>query len=198
MKVFLRMLAAIALVIGLCSCASSTQILAEWNYPGIKDPPFRKVMVIGLFNDNTVRRVFEDVFARTLAANGTEVLVGYTYLPEPVIEKEKFENLLKEIGADAVLVSSLKKQEYQAEEIPNHAPILYGAYSFGYESTVVQYRLDTVKTNLYRVKDAELVWSGVAESVDQRNMEKEVAEFSKVVVKTLKERKYIYSPKNGN
>jgi hypothetical protein len=188
MKVFFRMLAVLALWMGISSCAA-TQMVAEWQSPEFTGPPFKKVMVIGLAKDKTIRKVFEDVFARTLAANGMEVLVGYNYIPEPVIEREKVEKLLNELGADAVLISALKKTEKTGEVIQNQPATMYG---YDYGGIAVQYRLAYVETNLYRVSDAQLVWSGMTESVDQRTLEKEVADFSKVVVKKLKDKKFLY------
>ena len=190
MKVFFRMLTVMALWMGISSCAA-TQMVAEWQSPEFTGPPFKKVMVIGLAQDKMIRKVFEEVFARTLTANGLETLVGYNYIPDPVIEREKVEKLLKELGADAVLITSLRNKEYMNETIVNQPANFYN-YGFNTMSHTVQYRLAYVETNLYRVSDAKLVWSGIAESVDQRTLEKEVADFSKVVVKTLKDKKFLY------
>jgi hypothetical protein len=73
---------AIAIALGLTACAASTKIVNQWGNPDYGSPRFRKIMVIGVSRQPSIRRTFEDEFVTQLKAAGVEAVPSYLYIAE--------------------------------------------------------------------------------------------------------------------
>ena len=74
----LRILAlTIAVALSVAGCAASTKIVNQWTSPDYTSPRFKKIMVIGVTKQPSIRRTFEDEFVTKLKAAGVEALPSY-------------------------------------------------------------------------------------------------------------------------
>jgi len=186
--------AATVLVLGACV---STSLVNQWKSPEFSGPPVRKVLVVGVTQQASVRRVFEDEFASRLRAAGVEAVPSYTIIAEDgQAEQALLEKAVEEQGADGVLVTRLVKSEQKTQVTPGYygpAPIgFYGWYSAAwvgyYEPPMVyQYDVVTSETSLYSPPQSRLVWSGTTETFSPRDVKKETQGFAEVIIGALRE-----------
>lgn len=183
------------LCLALAGCAS-TSLVNEWQSPDAR-PTVRKVLVVGVTRQASVRRVFEDEFAAQLRAAGVEAVPSYSILPEDgQAEQSRLEQAVREAGADGVLVTRLVKQEQRLDVTPgSYRPPFgmgfYGWYSsawIGYYEPPSVYRYDvvTAETSLYSPPESKLVWSGTTETFSPKDVRKETAGFAKVIIAALR------------
>ena len=164
---------ALLLVMLTASCApiKTLDIWKEETYA----KPLKKVLVIVLTQEKSVREQFENVLANQLSDRGVEVVRGYKVLPglSTKPDRETVVAKVRELGVDSVLVArSISKQE-----ITNHqygGVILGGSavysdggwygYSYGYTYDK-QYDTDyfTISTKIYDVGTQKPVWSYIAQ-----------------------------------
>jgi hypothetical protein len=192
-----RSLVPVAAVLLLGACAS-TSLVNQWKSPEFSGPPLRKVLVVGVTQQPSVRRVFEDEFAAALRAAGVEAVPSYTIIAEDGrAEQALLEQAVEEQGADGVLVTRLVRSEQKTQVTPGYyhpAPAMgfYGWYSAAwvgyYEPPMVyQYDVVTSETSLYSPPQSRLVWSGTTETFSPRDVKKETQGFAKVIIGALRE-----------
>ena len=69
-----------ALLAGL-ACGATTKLSTVWKEPGYAGPGLARILVLGVAEDATTRRAFEDRFAQALDARGAQALASYHELP---------------------------------------------------------------------------------------------------------------------
>lgn len=160
----------------LTACAT-TQVNAVW-----KDPSYHqraaKIMVIGVAKNPLNRRLSEDEFVLQLKTRGTEAIASYTVLPDKQQEDHAaIAAKVKELGADAVLVTRLVSEKIVRVHVPGTVyyppphyrkwPDYYGhgyrnIYSPGY---VAKNKYAIIETNLYETGTDKLVWAASSETL---------------------------------
>ena len=163
----------------LTSCAATSQLTTSWADPAAANRSLKKVVVVGATPNAAVRRMYEDSFASDLKARGIDAVPSYTVAGEGQLNKDEASAKLKELGADAVIVTRLvDKQQYENYYPPTYSTYAapsayyggwYGYYSMGYSymsspGYVEQGQIYRVETNLYDVNNDKLLWSGITES----------------------------------
>ena len=191
-----------ALLIGGCA---ATQIVNQWSNPSYAAASFRRIMVIGVSKQSSIRRTFEDVFVARLRAAGNAAVPGYEFIPEDgQAEERRLARAVEQAGTDAVITTRLVRIERQAEYVPGtYGP--YGPYGpypgFGfyrwyssawmgfYEPPRLRfYDIYISETSLYDVSNDRLVWSGIAKTTKLDDIRSEIQEFVDVVIAALRER----------
>ena len=196
---------ALAAALGLTACAASTQIVNQWVSPDYTSPRFRKIMVIGVSKQASIRRTFEDEFVTKLKAAGVEAVPSYLYIPEDgQVDESRLQAAVKQAGADAVIITRLVRVEKKSEVSPGFyrpGPVgFYGGYSaawLGYYEPprVYQYDVYVSETSLYDMN--QLVWAGTAETTDTGDISKEIKGYVVTVIDALKNRNLLPSSKTG-
>lgn len=190
-----------ALVLGcvLAGCGPTTNLTGMWEEPGLEKGAFKKVLVIGMAENEGKRRAFESEMTKQFTAKGVGSVASIEHMPLDVeMNEETLRQYFGNMGIDAVLVSRLVGVEQKVEYSPGYTYAVpagyyngfYGYYntswgvvsSPGYMST---YEVANVETNMYRVSDAKLVWSGVSETFDHADALDGIRSFSAVVVPQL-------------
>jgi hypothetical protein len=125
---------ALAVALSLAACAASTKIVNQWVSPDYISPRFRKIMVIGVSKQASIRRTFEDEFVTQLKAAGVEAVPSYLYIPEDgQVDESRLQAAVKQAGADAVIITRLVRIEKKTEVSPafyQPGPFgFYGGYS---------------------------------------------------------------------
>jgi hypothetical protein len=116
---------AAALLLGGCA---ATQIINQWSDPSYAAASFKRIMVIGVSKQSSIRRTFEDEFVAQLRAAGTDAVPGYEFIPEDgQVEESRL--------AQAVKRGRRCRDHYPpgAGRKPNTFPELHGPYpGFGH------------------------------------------------------------------
>jgi len=203
--VLARLLAAPAFAL-LAACASTT-IVDQWQRPGFSGGPFKRILVVGVTKEATVRRIFEDEFVRQLHARGTDAVASYTLIPEDgQVDRPRLERAVKESRADAVIVTRVLKVEQRTQVVPGTPAFpgfgtdIYGFYGSGwggvwtgYASPPAVFQYDEVKveTKLFQAGDAALVWAAQSEVFAPTDARKDSAGFAARIIAALASRKLI-------
>jgi hypothetical protein len=155
------------------------QLTEAWRSDSYNGPKFTKVLVLGVGEDVTTRRLFEDSFAASLIKSGVQGVAGYTVLPNVAQPTpEQVQQAAQSIGADGALVTRLLRVEQQTRTSPGYVRAVpsYGYYGGGfypyYRSMVVvtppttyTYDVATLETNLWSLQgNGTLVWSATSQS----------------------------------
>ena len=192
-------LIAAALLLGGCA---ATQIVNQWSDPSYAAASFKRILVIGVSKQTSIRRTFEDEFVAQLRAAGADAVPSYELTPESgPVEESRLARAVRQAGADAVITTRLVRVERQAEYIPGtYGP--YGPYGpypgFGYyrwySSAWVGfyepprlhfYDIYTSETSLHDVRNDRLVWSGIAKTTQLGDIRKEIKEYVDVDRKSV-------------
>lgn len=178
---------------------SSTKLVTSWTDKDYQGEKLHKVLVIGMVRDDLMRRHFEDQFVGKLVQDGREAEASYVYMPslQDYKEEGRLETLVRKIGADAVLITTLKDVEKRKKYVPprvDYVPSLYGGYGYyvqsmqpiytpGYERTdkVVQ-----LETKVFSVKTGKMIWAGATESFNPSSTGKIIDELVRLVVSDMK------------
>jgi hypothetical protein len=163
----------------LASCAGSTQLTSSWADPAETQHNFRKIVVVGVTPKATLRRQYEDSFVAELQSRGVTGVGSYTFGGEGQLNQEQAVAKLKEIGADAVIVTRLiDKETVNTYYPPTYSSVgapsayyggWYGYYNTGYSymsspGYVSENKVFRIETNLYDVQNDKLAWSGLTET----------------------------------
>jgi hypothetical protein len=191
-RIFL--LLAAVLLAGACA---STSLVNQWKSPDFSGPPLRKVLVVGVSTQPSLRRVFEDEFAASLRTAGVQAVQSYTVITQDgQADQAVLEKAVQDVEADAVLVTRLVRREQQTWTTPGYyrAPAMgfYGWYSaawIGYYEppSVYTYDVVTVDTSLYSPPQSKLLWSGITETFAPTDVKKSTAEYAKVIIGALRQ-----------
>ena len=87
----------------LSSCATSTELNAQWVNPQAGSRlPVKSVMVMGVNRDSTARRIYEDAMVAELNARGVKAVQSYKSLPgDGPAEQQAIQSAVSSVGADA-------------------------------------------------------------------------------------------------
>lgn len=188
------------------SCAPTTKMLTSWTSPNLQQGSVKKILVLGVAKDLSIRRYYEDSFVSTLQGLKYGAVPSYLWIPDmpKELDKEMLAKKIAEAGVTHVLVTRLVDQKtVQTYTPPTYAtvgaspyyPGWYGSYysywSVGYTTTmspgyVTESQVVSLETGLYRASDEELIWTGITETWVADNRSKNVDAVIKKVVYELR------------
>lgn len=199
----LLMLAALLLLRG-AGLAKSSKVVATWRNPQAPATQFHRVLALGLSQKTSIRADFEDALASELQADGFTSLAGNTILLRPEGTQLDLNYLREQVRnnqIEAVVVSRLLKIENKVTYVPGgpmFMPYPYYGTFYGYYGTVypVVYSPDylreerkvRIETNLYFISNADgiLVWTGVNDTFDPKNVHKAINRLVSLIVKQMR------------
>jgi hypothetical protein len=197
------LLLAMLLTVWIPGYSSSTKLVMSWKNPKYPGQHFRRILVIGMSENPTVRADFEDALSMKITRDGFEAVPGNTILlrpDSPNVDLDYLKGQIHDHKIDAVIVTRLVKVDQKTTYVPGQSyavPYAYYGGFYGYYGTVYRQvyspgylRNDTtvrIETNLYDVTspNEELVWTGVSDSFNPKNADKVIAGLVKLVVKRL-------------
>ena len=202
-----RFLLAIMVLAALTGCKkTSTTIPLAWKNPSYEGSGFKKLFVIGVGEDDSARRLFEDTFARAIAAEGAAAQASWGHLPKSQqLSEEEIRAAIEGGDFDGVLITRLLGVNQSQEYVPpstHTVPSAYYGYGYygyygqsytvvhepGYYKTNTNFRLET---NLYSVATGGLVWSGQSNTVNPESIKDVIDSMTAAVAKKLKSEKLI-------
>ena len=191
----------LALTVTFCftGCATTTKIVNQWVNPDYGSPRLRRIIVVGVSKQPSIRRTFEDEFVAKLKSAGVDAVPSYLFIPEDgQVEEARLQEAVKRANADAVIITRLVRVEKKTEVSPGFyqpAPAVtlgyYGGYSaawLGYYEPprIYQYDVYISETSLYDVNGNQLVWTGTVETSAPGAINKEIARYVDIVIDALK------------
>jgi len=184
----------VVLLAALLGGCASTSLVNQWKSPEYTGGPIRKVMVVGVSRQPSVRRSFEDEFAAKLKAAGVEAIPSYTVIREEgKVDQAVLEAAVRKAGADGVMIARLVKREQETQVTTgSYGPTgVYGGYSSAWMGsydmpTVYQYDVVTIETSLYSTQQSKLVWSGTTETFAPTDVRKETARYADAIIGALR------------
>jgi len=185
-------------------CAT-TEVKAFWRDAAYNTQP-KKILVISLFKDQTVRRLAEDEFRNHLKYKGITTAVGYEIFPgNELPTKETLIEQVKAGGYDAVLLTRLidiRTEQRTMPSSPNYAGPMHtgmpmgGYYGRGYTATYspsyqVEDKFATVESNLYDAATEKLVWTAASDTWLADANQKLVKDFVSIMMESLRKQKLV-------
>lgn len=186
----------------LAGCAS-TRVVNQWEMsdPG---PAFRKLLVVGMSENESVRRVFEDEFVKALAARGVTAVASYTLVPESGrVPEARLDAAVKQAGADGVVTARVVRVNQQVDVIPSSPSVwgppwgFQGWYGsawgpiYAFPPQVVTRDVVYAEVRLFRSATDSLVWAATTQTFAPGDVRRESAAFADVILRQLAERRLI-------
>jgi hypothetical protein len=199
---FVALALVVASLLGGCKKGAATTIPLSWKNPSFSARSFNKLFVIGIGEDDGVRRLFEDTFAKAIAAEGTAAQASWGHLPQTIkLTEEQVEGAIEGGDFDGVIITHLLSVDQDQEYVPPSTYTVpthtygYGYYGYygasyevvhqpGYYKTNTTFR---VETNLYSVDTRELVWSGRSDTINPESLTDVIDSMTAAVAKKLKD-----------
>jgi hypothetical protein len=186
---------------GVAACAT-TDVKAVWKDEMYKAQP-KRVLVIAMFKNQTIRRMVEDEFRNNLKYKGADAAVGYDVFPgNELPTRETVVEQIKAGGFDALLFTRLIDTRTEKRTIQGsaaYAPAAYampmgGYYGHGYTSMYspsyqVEDRYATVETNLYDAATEKLVWTATSDTWMSEGEQKLARTYVAVMMESLRKQK---------
>jgi hypothetical protein len=168
-----RALPTLAIVLMLGACASGTTVTRVQDLSDSADVPYKKVLVISLFESYDARRYLEKELVTQLASRGTDAVASTTMMDTRTpVTRATFVAMVDKIGADGVLVSQLASNETTGKVKTQRPKSTYNVWPTYYynvwsvqlteyvEPPGVEFTHSMVLgTQLYSVKLEEPVWA---------------------------------------
>lgn len=187
----------------LLSC-SSTQIVSHWRDPDkqLHKGDWNKVLVLALLRDETNRRKAEDEMVSFLHGKGIK---SYTYLDANFDKKDEevLRNKIKADGFDAAITLRLidvEKEKIYTPDQHSIYPSYYRDFSTYYHRNFVNYaesgaytisKKFIIETIIYSIKDNKIIWSGITETFNPKDVEKLTDEIAKILHKKMLDEGFI-------
>ncbi len=180
-------------VLFLAACAA-TQKTAEWRDPSYAGQKFDDILVIGVANEATVRRMFESNLVDELTKKQLTAIPSFSIMAQDTkISKAAIKAAIAGKNIDAVLVTHLvgveQKEVYQP---PMYSPGFgyYGYYSSAYTRVYEpgyyqRYQVIKLETTLYDVTSEKPVWSMQSDTIDPEADEKLIRSAINAVIQAL-------------
>jgi hypothetical protein len=192
----------ISVVILLGACAS-TKLTNTWVDENYRGRPVSDIMVIGVTDEETVRRSYEKRFVKRLEAIGVEAVSSADAIRIPANKKLGKEVILEAVNKyknDAVLITHLvgveKKEVYTPPTYSAYPGGLYGYYGhvYGVVHTPGYYTQHTyvrLETTLYDVKTEKPLWSGQSQTWNPESDRQLMNEVINVVIQDMQRNKLL-------
>jgi len=198
-------LVAVALALSIAA-AAGVQVARAGGGKKAREAPPRKILVLAVTANATLRAGFEEVIAGELSLHGTPAVASHLLFPDLPKERGPFEAKVSEGGFDAVTVSRVvgasDKVEWK-EATTTYDPEylgrdVWGGYWFTYEQAFLPGYLEKetrvrVRTDFWRAGSAKAgpAWSGTSELIDPRTLPQAAREVAVSIVKSLSKAKVI-------
>lgn len=161
------------------SC-SPTKLTNTWMDETARGRSVRDVLVIGISDEQAVRRSFEDKFVKRFNDSGVEAVAGWSELPtDKPLDKADIDAAIQRLDIDTLIITHLlgvdQKEVYnppRTYRVPTHSHLgYYGYYGIvydyvhqpGYYTTNTKVLLET---NLYDANTEKLIWSARSETLN--------------------------------
>jgi hypothetical protein len=192
----------ISLISLLLAGCSSTKLVTSWSDPNFTGQPIQKVLIVGVNKDEVNRRSYETHFAERLEKEGIIGVPAHQVISDSnKYTEEKIRLAVKEVGADAAIISQLVSVEEKERYVPptyEYEPAFgyghgfYGYYgmSHRYVSTPGYYTTDTIvklEAIVFSTQTEDMIWAGATRSFNPGSAAKVIKENTDLIIQDMKE-----------
>jgi len=178
-------------------CTSTPRVVQSWKNPSVTGPlRFKKILVIAVYPDPTIRRIAEDELVQQIGPDRT-VSASQVLTDADRGDREKIKAKVKQLGFDGVVTIRVAGATMRSETSGAFNPYSYNSFWQDYDNTMsaaeasraetYSERVVSIRTRIFRVSDETLVWEGVTETFDAKDARVLVDDVVKAVVKRLRE-----------
>jgi hypothetical protein len=161
------LVAMILLMLGGCS---SLKVKESWHKPSGQIHQYKKLMILGIANDENRRKMFEDIVIDELRKRMVTAVASYTIVPD--LDKSSREGIIAAVhaaGCDGVLTTrpiSVGDSTVTQQGPTGNVGIVYGAAPMSSNYNFIKANL---QANLFDAKTEELVWTATFKTFDANN-----------------------------
>ena len=197
-----RPVVAATLLAGLVACApSGTRMVSSWRDPAAAPPQFQKVLVLCFAPHESQRQFAEGLLVGMMKR--TRGVAAYTLLnQDDVRDKEKIKAVMAREGFDGALTMRFigATQDVSATQagftaVPVHAGFWdYYQYAWPmvYDPGYVRMdRMLQMDTQVFTMKDAKLIWSGLTQTANPESAQDLVQQVAHSVAADLRKQQLI-------
>jgi hypothetical protein len=187
----------------------TTALQSAWYDPTFTGGPMHRIAVVAAGVNVASRRLAEDIFSQRLRALGVHAAPGWEVVADEARNApEPFTEALRRSGAEGVLVIRVLGVDTRTQvatmmvttTVPTWGGPMWGP---GWGSTSVwatttvpvtqvsQYNLVMVETSLYEVSTGRLVWSGITQTLNPSDFQRDVGGFADVIIGQLVARRLL-------
>ena len=180
----------VLVVVFLSGCSSTTKVVEHWTDPDF-DGKLENLLVLSLNQSSKSRRIVENGFLLELKKRNIQAQASYDLIPDHEdLSKEAVKAALSGSNIDGVLVMrsvKITKEDRNVREQSDGTRhdtfyAYVGEYRPAYDSYSITDTTVHMETNLYVVKDEQLVWTGKTESFNPTDVKELIAQ---MVIKIL-------------
>jgi hypothetical protein len=161
-----------------------------------------KLLVVGISETSSGRRLFEDRFALVLTARGVEAVPSHRLVPsDDRISRETLTQAIRGHGFEGVVVTRLVGVEEETTWVPPTTQVVPGGYGprslYGYYGPswdvmhtpgyVETHTTVVLETRLFDARDEELVWSARSETLDPKERQEAIDSVTQKISEQLAE-----------
>lgn len=193
------------------SC-SSNRFVDSWRNKEVLTFRPNKLLVIGMTDNQTARRIFEEELRRAFVVRNINAVESTNILDSEFSKSKKSESeiddMIKTIskqGFDAVVISTVKGVEKRRNYYDNYNALGYrwsrfGKYYFWYQDIYYTphyydvYKIYHVETSIYYINQQDnksLVWVGALDLVNPQTITETINKYVSKVIKELENEKLI-------
>jgi len=197
-----RSIFALVALVALVSGCQTTSIQSAWFDTDFAGPPLRKVIVVGITENVSDARVFEDIFVGKLRAAGVESIAGHAVISNDARASDSlFDAAVVKSGAQGLLLVRLLSVDTRTQV---STMMVRGGMAWGLGTrsgpgqTLVpvqrNYDLATVETKLFGVQTKQLIWAATTNTFNPGSVARETPAFADLIIGQLTVRGIIQSP----
>ncbi len=192
----LSLLAACSML--LITACETTSTTAVWKDPGYAAQPMRSMMVIGVSQNSTNRRLYEDAMVNALVSKGVAAQASYAQIPDANnINKQSVEAAIEGQSVDGVLVTHVLGIDTETVYEPPmrrygrpHYGRYHSYYAWAYDDVLTPgyyrtYRTARLETNVYAVSSGDLAWSMHSKTLDPENVARAIDSVVAAVIERM-------------
>lgn len=187
----------------------TTSLQSAWFDPSFSGEPMHRIAVVAVGVNVANRRMAEDVFAQRLRNLGVNGAAGWTFIPDGARDAaEPFTEAVRASGAEGLLIVRMlgvdTRTQVNTMMVTTTTPVWGGPmWGPGWGSTSVwatttvpvtqvsQYNLVMVETSFYEVATGRLVWSGITQTLNPSDFQREVGGLADVIIGQLRQRRLL-------
>jgi len=171
----------IAILLLMLAGCSSLKVMETWHKPVGQGNPYQKLMILGIGNDENMRRTFENIVVDELRRGLVTAVASHTIIPD--LDKTNREGVIAAVhaaGCDAVLTTramSVGDSSVTQQGTNGAVGVVYGSAPMANRHGFLKAML---QSSLFDAASTELVWTSTVKTVDadrEARVSRELAKF---------------------
>jgi len=179
---------ALVFAVAAAGCGT-TSFRSTWKDPTAQPITLhgQRVAAFVITPNESQRRAGEDILAGELSARGVQGIAGYQLTgAKPVRDSEVLRRDLDRAGVEGTVIMRVVDRRQEVNYVPGgpYYGSMYGYWDYGWGATAYPGYVNTdtiisVETLVYSVRQDKLLWGGVSDTIDPRNLDTFIRDIAK-------------------